>query len=197
MRQVFVGGNVTALADSVVRISALPRPTEIGGNVIGDKADYVELQFFGNIVHGNVHISGRGDVPAADADSGAVICGVIMPNGSIEVEKMTVNFGIFVDNMFCSAPSFLDNGSIKVEDNHVLSGATMRVGEAQIANGNLHVFKNTGPGTKRVNNNNVSTGDIQCYENEAPFVGGPNMGRAPNQPPPLMNGRNQCFGTST
>jgi hypothetical protein len=195
MRTVSVGGNVTALADSFVRISALPRPTEIGGSVIGDKADYVELQFFGNIVRGNIHISGRGDVPSAAADFGTVICGVRMPNGSIEVEKLTVNFGIFVDNKFCSAPSFLDNGGIKVEDNHVLAGAEMRVGEAQIANGNLHVFKNTGPGMKGVNNNNVSNGDIQCYENEDPFVGGPNMGRAPNQPPPLMSGRNQCFGT--
>jgi hypothetical protein len=201
MRSVTVGGNVTALEDSFVRISALPGRTEIGGNVIGDKADYVELQFFGNIVHGNVHISGRGDVPAAAADFGTVICGVIMPNGSIEVEKLTVNFGIFVDNSFCSAPSFLSNGGIKVEDNYVLSGARLRVGEAQIANGNLHVFKNTGPGMKFVNNNNVSNGDIQCYENEDPFVGGPNIGRAPKSVivsvfPLVVTAPNQCSGTS-
>lgn len=185
-----VGGNVTGLADSRVRINH----TEVGGDVVGDKTNYLELNFTGNIVHGNIHVSGRGRVPDAEADLGVVICGAVLPNGNIEVEKMTVTFGIFVDNGFCSALLFVNNGSVKVEDNHVLPGARMSVGEAQLANGNLHVFKNTGPGLKEVNNNNVSKGDIQCYENDPPFVGGPNIGRAPNQPPP---GRNQCFGTST
>jgi hypothetical protein len=201
MRQVGVGGNVKGLADSVVQISALPGRTEIGGNVVGEKTDYLELQFSGNIVRGDVHVTGRGRVPAADADVGVNICGLILPNGNIEVEKMTVaNFGIYVSNAFCSALTFVNNGTVKVEDNHILGNAVLDVGEQIIANGNLHVFKNTGPGMKSVQFNSVQNGDIQCYENENPFVGGPNQGRAPKSvfvtmfPP--VTAPNQCFGTS-
>jgi len=201
MRQVGVGGNVKGLADSIVQISALPGRTEIRGDVIGDKVDYLELQFSGNIVHGDVKVTGRGTVPAADAALGVNICGAVLPNGNIQIEKMTVaGFGIYVSNAFCSALTFVNNGTVKVEDNHILGDATLDVGEQVIANGNLHVFKNTGPGVKSVQFNSVENGDIQCYGNEAPFVGGPNVGHAPQSvfvslfPP--MTAPNQCFGTS-
>jgi hypothetical protein len=101
--------------------------------------------------------------------------------------------------LYCSAPNFVNNGNIKVEDNFLMAGEPLRIGVAQIANGNLHVFKNKGVIPKIVTNNNVTNGDIQCYENDPPFTGGPNTGRAPNQPPfmvPPLTGQNQCSGTS-
>jgi hypothetical protein len=203
MRQVGVGGNVTGLADSVVQMHALPGRTEIRGNVVGDKVDVLEVQFAGNIVHGDIHVTGRGLVPPAQADVGVHICGATLPNGSIEIEKMTISRFIRLDNMYCSAPNTLQNGGIKVEDNYVPAGVEgMHIGQAQIANGNLHVFKNRGDGPKTVMGNNVMNGDIQCYENDSPFVGGPNMGRAPKSvvvtsfPLPLVTAPNQCSGTS-
>ena len=201
MRQVPIGGNVTGLEDSIVQISGLPRPVEIGGDVVGDKVDLLEVQFAGNIIRGDIHVTGRGLVPAAQADIGVHICGAMLPNGNIEVEKMTISRFIRLDIAYCSVPNTLQNGSIKVEDNFIPAGVEgMHIGQAQIANGNLHVFKNRGGGPKTVTGNNVMNGDIQCYENEAPFVGGPNIGRAPKSPPlviPPVSGPNQCSGTSS
>jgi hypothetical protein len=196
---VVVRGNVKGLPDSIVSLLS----TDVGGDVIGDKTDVLNLPFMGNIVRGDIHVTGRGVVPLSEADVGVHICGVRMPNGNIEIEKMTISRFIRLDIAYCSAPNILENGSIKVEDNFIPAGVEgMHIGQAQIANGNLHVFKNRGSGPKTVMGNNVMNGDIQCYENDPPFVGGPNTGRAPKSvvvssfPLPLVTAPNQCSGTS-
>ena len=197
-----VHGNVIGLADSLVRLHAgLPIENIVRGNVLGDKVDGLELQFVGNVVHGDIHVTGRGVVPLTEADIGVHVCGARLLNGSIEVEKMTISRFIRLDNGYCSAPNFLDKGGIKVVENHVPPGVEgLWIGQAQIASGNLQVFKNTGGGPKTVVGNNVATGEIQCYENDPPFVGGPNMGKAPKSVPvfmmPLTTAPNQCSGTS-
>jgi hypothetical protein len=117
---------------------------------------------------------------------------------------MTISKGLLVTGGFCEGPNEVDNGNVTIQENVIVTGVPpasgMHIDSNQIANGNLHVFKNVGMGAKDVVFNNVLNGDIQCYENDPPFVGGPNMGRAPNQPPimfPPLNGDNQCVGTST
>jgi hypothetical protein len=184
-----VRGNVTALPDSLLTIIR----TNVGGNILGDKADMVQVAG-GNTIGGDIHIKEGG--PNTVAAQEVLIGGNTLTNGDIVVQKMKIEQGLLVG---FTGENYLPNGNVTVEDNVIVAGtapsAGMRIDSQQIAKGNLHVFKNTGPGAKSVMSNNVVNGDIQCYENEAPFVGGPNTGRAPNQPPPFMSGRNQCFGT--
>jgi hypothetical protein len=190
-----IRGNVKALPDSFLTIVQ----TQIGGNIIGDKADMVQVAG-GNTVGGDIHVK-EGGPNLLDAQE-VNITGNTLTNGDILVQKMRIAKGLLVG--FGFGGNDVRNGDVTVEDNVIVAGTDvsqgMRVHAQQIANGNLHVFKNTGPGAKSVMHNDVVRGDIQCYENEQPFVGGPNMGRAPNQPPvvfPPLTGKNQCIGTST
>jgi hypothetical protein len=153
-----------------------------------------------NTVGGNIQIKDGGPNLGVPAWQEVLICGATLPNGNIEVANMTIARGLILDNSYCSAPNILENGNIKVEGNRLTAGEGMRIGQQFLANGNLHVFKNKGALPKSVMQNTVVNGDIQCYENDPPFVGGPNSGRAPNQPPvafPPLTGKNQCVGTST
>jgi hypothetical protein len=189
-----IRGNVKALPDSLLTLVG----NEIGGNIIGDKADMVQVQQ--NTIGGDVHIKegGPNTVEAAEVLVGSNT----LTSGDIVVQKMTIVKGLLVG---FTGENYVQNGNVTVEDNVILGGTSMSVDSQQIANGNLHVFKNTGPGAKSVMKNNVSpNGDIQCYENEDPFVGGPNQGRAPKSvivpsfPPvfPPTTAPNQCSGTS-
>jgi hypothetical protein len=187
-----IRGNVKALPDSHLLMVF----TDVGKNVVGDKADLVQVTLF-STVGGNIHIK-EGGPNLASAHQEVLICGVEMPDGNVLVEKMTISKGLLVTDAFCEGPNNVINGNVTIAENRILAGAPpgsgMYISSNQISNGNLHVLKNTGAGTKAVQNNRVVNGDIQCYENSPVFVGGPNAGRAPNQPPPL-NGHNQCVGT--
>jgi hypothetical protein len=193
-----VEGNVKALPDSQLFIVF----SEVGKNVIGDKADTVQVTLF-SAVHGNIQIK-EGGPNTRTAHQEVLICGVDLPNGDILVEKMEIAQGLLVTGGFCEGPNEVKNGNVTIEENEIVTGAPpasgMHIDSNQIANGNLHVFKNFGMGAKDVVGNNVVNGDIQCYENTPPFIGGPNSGHAPNQPPfmmPPLMGDNQCFGTSS
>lgn len=195
LTHVIVHGNVKALADAQLNI----HDSTVYGNIEGDRADAVNVNI--SIVHGNITATEGGPAvrptllncsfvfPGPANPCEFHVQGSTLVNGNIHVEKMT--------------------GSVFATSNDVQKGNVQFVGNIIPANenlfiwsnfpriaGDLQVFKNTGPGGKFVFTNPV-LGVIQCYENEPPFVGGPNFGRAPDQPPPLMSGKNQCFGTST
>ncbi len=70
----------------------------------------------------------------------------------------------------------------------IVDGADVRKGNIQVekndvdalldlvfnrVSGNLQVFENLGAGEKFVQDNDVSQ-DLQCKENQGPFIGGPN-----------------------
>jgi hypothetical protein len=187
-----IRGNVKALPDSLLTMVF----SEVGGNVLGDKADM--MQVFLNTIGQDIHVKEGGPNPL-DAQE-VNVGGNQMLNGDILVEKMTIAKGLLVTGDFGGVNQVV-NGNVVVQENHSLPSNTQwSVDQNQIRNGNLHVFKNTGLVVKNVTRNVVTNGDIQCYENQPPFIGAPNAGRAPNQPPfmiPPLSGHNQCVGTST
>lgn len=64
-------------------------------------------------------------------------------------------------------------GDIKIEDNFIPAGDFLRVQNNTVAE-DLQVFKNRGGGGKTVLANTVGE-NLQCKENDAPFVGQPNL----------------------
>jgi hypothetical protein len=176
---VTVRGNVKALENSILGIGF----SNIGGNVEGDKAD--EVQVRDSTVRGNITIVEGGPAPFFFHE--VDLSNVILPNGQVHIEKMTgsITVGRFVGNMI--------KGNVKAEDNTIPPGEIFDIANNAIG-GNLQVFKNKGLANKEVQFNTVA-GVIQCWENEPPFVGGPNTGRAdPFMGPPFF-GPNQCLGT--
>jgi hypothetical protein len=109
-------------------------------------------------------------------------CGTILPKGSIQVKKsrdstsMNIGGGLCVglgSSVALGGGNTLEEGSIQVEDNIILSSPIgLNVAHNQVAQ-DLQVFKNKGPGSKTVQNNTVGE-NLQCFENDPPFVGGPN-----------------------
>jgi hypothetical protein len=198
LTHVTVRGNVKALADSQLNI----HDSTIFGNVEGDKADAVNVNI--STVHGNISATEGGPAlrptllncdlaPPFDNPCEFNVQGTTLVNGNMQVEKMTGSVWSrsndiqkgnvqFVDNIIPAAPT----------DESLFIWSNFRIA------GDLQVFKNTGSGLKLVFQNSVF-GVIQCYENDPPFVGAPNFGRAPDQPPlfPPLTGKNQCAGNST
>jgi hypothetical protein len=195
LTHVIVHGNVKALADSQLNI----HDSTIYGNIEGDKADAVNVNI--SIVHGNITATEGGPAlrptllncsfvfPGPANPCEFHVQGTTLVNGNIQVEKMT-------GSVFTTSND-IQKGNVQFVENIIPANENLFIWSnfPRIA-GNLQVFKNTGPGGKFVFANPV-LGVIQCYENDPPFVGGLNFGRAPDQPPPLMSGKNQCFGTST
>jgi hypothetical protein len=167
-----VTGDIKALAGSILFIIN----TTVGGDIEGDKARNVELVAINgarNRVDGSIRIRDGGD--------GAFICGTDLPAGDIEVERM---FGLDRQNGFVhlggsiceggfGGGNTLAQGSIRVKSN---STTIFGIGIEIVGNtvgGDLQVLRNTGPQTKLVQNNTV-VGTLECFDNEPPFVGGPN-----------------------
>jgi hypothetical protein len=175
---VTVLGNVKALEDSRLHIQS----SNVRGNVIGDKADTVELS--GGTVRENIIIKEGGPAPIL-APSGffmcgffpfrtpceAVVSGTTVEEGSIQIEKMQGS--VFVGSAGVLSPI---RGNIKVEDNLVNApDGSLGVISNRVAQ-NLQVFKNRGTASKFVTNNTVGE-SLQCFENDPPFTGTPNVAR--------------------
>ena len=172
-----VKGNVKALENSGLVIN---NGSKIGGNVEGDKADLVQIRD-GTTVHGNVLIKEGG--PALVPPAGALLCsggGPLTPcevalvnstieGGNTQVEQMTGDVAIG-DNIFQG--TVIGKGNLKAEQNFIPPGNLFQI-ELNVVAQNLQVFKNTGPGFKQVVNNTVGQ-ELQCFENDPTFVGGPN-----------------------
>ena len=157
-----IEGNVSALSGSSFRMLQ----TEVDGNVSG-----VEIKDTiignGNTVGGNIQLhNALGQLDVTETE---------VPNGRIDIAHFQGTSLLFRENDFVSA-------TIR----RSVIGTLMSV-ESNTFDQELKVVENTGPGTKRVQNN---TGRVlHCARNAAPFVGGPNSAAKYEPPPP----EGQCF----
>ena len=163
LRNSVVTGNVKALQDSRL----LMDEDEVHGNVEGDKADLVGV--FASTVGGSIIAK------EAVAEDAVVQIERNKVRGNIIVEKLAGAFLIVDQNT-------IEAGNIQVTENKINQWFFVRVNNVAQ---DIQVFKNTGPATglKHVVGN-IASQSIQCFENDAPFVGGPN--EAPRK-------EGQCF----
>jgi hypothetical protein len=162
-----IKGNVKALPGSTLLMSG---GTTVGGSIDSDKAENTQIFGAGNVVRGNIQVKEGGN-----GVQGVSVCGVTMPEGNIQIEKMFG--GIFVGGAGCAAfggGNRLAKGGIKVEENFVTATFGLQIGQNRVDQ--LQVFKNNGPGAKTVTGNIVRQ-NLQCKKNRGAFVGGPNTAR--------------------
>jgi hypothetical protein len=176
IRNAQIRGNLKALSGSTLFVSG---GNTIQGNVEGDHAQRVDIFHRApsptpNIIYGN-------GVIVADPQT-TFVCGALLPNGNIVVVKSRGGV-LSIGGAGCGGSgegNTVERGNIKVEDN-IINGlfevARNHAGQ------NLQVYKTTGTATKRVQNNTAGE-SVQCFDNAAPFVGGPNFA-------PKVEG--QCF----
>jgi hypothetical protein len=168
-----VGGSVYALQGAQLIVSN----SHVGGSIYGDKPSAVQVGG-GTIVNGNIDIVEAG--PSVLHEAG--ICGVTLPTGNIKITK--TKGSVVVGGTACAAGvvNNLLKGNLQVEETvSTLASDVLQV-QSLVAQ-NLQVYKNTGPASKTVMGNTVGE-SIQCFENDLPFVGGPNT--APKK-------EGQCF----
>jgi hypothetical protein len=168
-----VRGIVFAMADSKLAVSG----SSVLGSAEGRRADSVVVA--NSTVRENVNIFEGG--PAALPVIGPFSCTVATNvceaavlgstvTGNVHIEKVTgsVRVGsILIPTLGAPFP----NGNVQVYDNIVPAGDDLVVANNSVAQ-NIQVYKNRGAGNKTVTGNNAD--EIQCFENMAPFVGGPN-----------------------
>jgi hypothetical protein len=163
-----VTGNVTVRRGG----SLLSQSNEIAGNVEGDQPRWV-----GSLAD---RIGGNFDITAATGPGflfltfsvNVFICGSTLTGGDVAVEKSrggTVAIGS--QTPFCPGNDVA--GNILVQENLIPPGEVMPV-DRNVVGGNVQVFKNRGMGAKSVVANEVRE-NVQCKENDEPFVGGPNL----------------------
>jgi hypothetical protein len=171
-----VNGNVKALQDSRLFMTG----DTVFGNVEGDKAENVSVR--NSVVRQNILIK-EGETPGPGFND-AIVCATTVQEGNIQVEKMAGEIVIGAFQAFCQ-PNIVEKGTIKVEDNLVVGGAFfgLQIRQNQVAQ-NLQVFKNKGPGAPKVVQGNTVGQDLQCFENDQPFIGGPNA---------AQKAEGQCF----
>jgi hypothetical protein len=172
-----VRGNVKALENSRLRISA----SNVRGNVEGEKADLVQV--VSSRVGGNIVVKEGGPpVALAPGFTGcASAVGIVTPcevfidgvtvEGNIQIEKM--HGTVWVTDSVAPNPI---RGNVKVEDNFVSPVEEFIFVSRNEVEQNVQVFKNKGPGRKRVSENVVAQ-SLQCFENDPPFIGAPNVAR--------------------
>jgi hypothetical protein len=168
-----VRGNVKVLENATLQANA----SRIEGNVQGDKSRGVLLQFQTQ-VEGDFQVKGGSQSSAGttgfdiftrvggdaqvEENQGRTFIDTATVGGNIHVLKSTG----FIEVEFNTV-----GGNVKIEDNVPRFGMTIL--RNQVA-GNMQVFKNRGPAPKQVVFNTVRE-DLQCFENDPPFLGGPNV----------------------
>jgi hypothetical protein len=173
-----VAGNVTVRRGA----SLFSESNDIAGNVEGD-----EPRFVGSRLD---RIGGNFDVTGATGPGfvflvfnvNVFVCGSTLTNGNIAVEKSrggTVAVGT-TTTPFCTGNQVA--GNVMVQENLIPAFELMFVHLNNVG-GDLQVFKNRGMGSKSVQFNNVRE-NVQCKENDVPFVGGPNFAQKAEE---------QCF----
>lgn len=178
-----VKGNILALKNAYFESDG----TSVGGNVQGDRA----LTLFvhnGSTVGGSVQgdktaqlflfdSTVTGDIQAQDAINpgfgAAQVCGMTVHTGNVQVKKMGPEILIGDPLAVDCAGNTVAQGDVQVEEN--FTGVELVIRGNTIPNGNLQVFKNRGP-AEQVVQSNTGGGNLQCKENEPPFVGSPNSG---------------------
>jgi hypothetical protein len=164
-----IDGNVEALRGSSISTGG----NQIAGNLEGKAPRWVGSQ--GDRIGGNLAVAGA---TGPGLSFGALslnvfVCGTSVTNGNIVVEK-TRNGTVAVGSSLEICPgNDVPGGNILVQENVIPGAEAMAVNRNSVG-GNVQVFKNRGEGPKTVLANVVRQ-DIQCKENDEPFVGGPNV----------------------
>jgi hypothetical protein len=153
-------GNVKALRDSTLFTFS----STIRGNIDGDQAEVFQI-LAGTRVGGNVAVKeGETDNPIFDV----ALCGTTVA-GSVYVEKMVGEV------LMGGVPGLCPNTfrqNVLIQDNFLVNnGLDININSV---GQNLQVFKNRGPAPKLIFGNTVGEA-LQCFENDPPFVGGPNV----------------------
>jgi hypothetical protein len=167
-------GNVKAFQDS--RLSMFN--TTVLGNVETDKADIVQMIL--STVRQNISIKEGGPAgpPAPSfnvcrgSDGNFTPCEVLIlltlvEQGDVQIEKMVGT--ILIEDLEVRV------GNLTFQENSIEPTEVFRVTDT-IVGGNLQVLKTTGAGNKVVVLNAVGE-NLQCFENDPPFVGQPNTAR--------------------
>jgi hypothetical protein len=174
-----VRGNVKALQDSRLAVNF----SNVGGSIEGDKADVVQVN--ATTVRENISIKEAGPPFSGPLPGGFFICAfdfgftpcealvqnTTVERGNIQLEK--IHGTAWVAGSLLLSPI---RGNIKVEDNLASPIAEFTAVTNNSVEQNVQVFKNKGPGNKLVSGNTVRE-DLQCFENDLPFVGAPNVAR--------------------
>ena len=201
-----VKGNVKALPASTLQISSSVIGGNVEGDKPEALAlSRVTPLFPPNVVGGNVTVIGAGagfpfQVPGGPLVHVSVaVCDTTLPDGNVSIEKSsggTVAVGspiiecgantlkkgnIFLQQNVVSeflvvTGNAVRKGNIFLQENVVSLPSSVLLVSDNAVGGNGQVFKNRGPGAKSVSGNTVRE-DLQCKENDPPFVGGPNAAR--------------------
>jgi hypothetical protein len=177
-----VKGDITALDNSRLTVR---EGTTVSGSIQADNSFDVETY------HSNpeAEVIVRGSITLRNVTGGISICGTTLTHGDIVVEGSTGSH-ILLGGQPCNegfgGSNILKKGSIVVQDNNVAQSAfgavNFQIGDNQVAR-NLQVYRNLGLASKFVGGNTVG-GALQCFDNDLPFVGGPNT---------AQNAEGQCF----
>lgn len=186
-----VRGNVKALKNSTLLLTF----DTVHGNVVGDGANQVSgghTTVDGNFEGGNgteivecdrctvrgniIATGGVVDNPGFDARIGP---GTTVLEGNVQFTKMVGDVNVIETSVL--------KGNVQLTENFIPAKPPgsfngLNVVDSFIAQ-DLQVIKNRGPGPKEVANNTVGQ-SLQCFENDPPFIGGPNT--APKK-------EGQCF----
>jgi len=177
-----VRGNVMVLRGA----SLFSSGNQIGGNLQGDRPRFVGS--LGDTIGGNFSVTGATGMPGFSFPPFSLnvfVCGARLPDGNISVKK-SVNGTVAVGSQLGACPgNTVAKGNIQVQDNFIPAPPEALAVSGNTVGGNIQVFKNRGPGQKMVAANTVRQ-NLQCKENDEPFVGAPNVAR---------NAEGQCSAT--
>jgi hypothetical protein len=148
-------------------LKALASNNTVRGNIIGDKAEVMDLRR--NTLDGSIDIKeGETDDPGGVDDVQVFANNVRF--GEIKIEKMAgeIEVGVARDP---SLGNTVPRGNIFLQENRPVPQPPFFGLEvsSNVVGGNLQVFKTFGSAPKSVNNNRVRQ-NLQCKENAAPFT---------------------------
>jgi hypothetical protein len=160
----------------------------VGGSIDVRRVDGADIVVRGMHIAGNVRIRDS-VVTLIEVDQNEIA-------GSVEVSKNVIDSILFFSNAITGDVDVTENvldspfqsliqnnrvaGNLTAEDNLLL--ATLQFGIVENSVGaDLSVIRNRGPEPKTVANNIIAA-TLRCFDNDPPFVGGPNTaGRAEGQ----------------
>lgn len=190
-----VTGNVLVRAGASLRASG----SNISGHVIGRDTAWVCLQVGselggnfdvtgGNLgtttgfdinvmVGGNAKVSENAGLTFIDAAQVGGNIDVSENTGTLEIEHNTVGGNVKIaDNtvpaVYTGGPATPAFGGCGIPTSFILNSGGMSVLNNTADNSNMHVIRNSGPGSKTVVQNTVK--NLVCLNNDLPFTGGPN-----------------------
>ena len=171
--------NITVLENSGLVVTG---GTIVRGSILADKSRRVEITNTG-VTDGNIV---KGSIEITEFTETVFICGATLTHGDMYIAR---GFGLVViGGTLCNEGvgdgNILEKGSLTVEDNVIASGFLigLRINNNQVGK-NLTVLRNLQGDFKTVAANTVGR-TVQCFENDEPFIGGPNT---------ASNAEGQCF----